>query len=152
MRKAFKNFIEGLKKDERGMTLVELLAVIVILAIVGAIAFVVIGNVIENSRQDAHISNAQQIINAAELYQSSGSDVEEGNIELTDFDTLADVIADPWGDADYRTTFTLTYDDEDGFEIASAGGGDTNECAFEAKSKAELSTDGRSICNPGGED
>ena len=45
MRKMMKRF-----KNEKGLTLVELLAVIVILAIVGAIAFVMIGNVMENAK------------------------------------------------------------------------------------------------------
>ncbi len=62
MKKWMKKF-----KNERGLTLVELLAVIVILAIVAIIAFVFIGGVIENSKKDAHISNAQQIISAAKL-------------------------------------------------------------------------------------
>ena len=37
-------------KNEKGLTLIELLAVIVILAIVAAIAVPAIGNIIENSR------------------------------------------------------------------------------------------------------
>src|SRR5690625_2472633 len=57
-------------KNERGLTLVELLAVIVILAIIGTIAFVMIGNIIENSKKDAHIANAQQLIAAAKLYDA----------------------------------------------------------------------------------
>ncbi|MBL1226196.1 type II secretion system protein [Enterococcus sp. BWR-S5] len=58
-----------LLKDERGMTLVELLATVVILAIIAGIGIVAIGNVIQNSREDAAVSEIQQAMNAANLYQ-----------------------------------------------------------------------------------
>lgn len=58
-------------KDERGMTLVELLATVVILAIIAGIGIVAIGNVIQNSREDSAVSEVQQAMNAAKLYQSS---------------------------------------------------------------------------------
>jgi len=55
-------------KNEKGLTLIELLAVIVILAIVAAIAIPAIGNMLENSRYNAAKSDAINIINAANLY------------------------------------------------------------------------------------
>ena len=54
-------------KDQRGMTLIELLAVIVILAIISAIAIPSILGLIDNSKKDAHVANAQQMINSAKL-------------------------------------------------------------------------------------
>ncbi|WP_086348139.1 type II secretion system protein [Candidatus Enterococcus clewellii] len=62
-----------LLKDERGMTLIELLATVVILAIISGIGLVAIGNVIQNSREDAAVADIQQAMNAAKLYQSSPS-------------------------------------------------------------------------------
>ncbi|MCB5953427.1 prepilin-type N-terminal cleavage/methylation domain-containing protein [Enterococcus sp. CWB-B31] len=60
-----------LLKDERGMTLIELLATVVILAIIAGIGVVAIGNVIQNSREDAAVADVQQALNAAKLYQAS---------------------------------------------------------------------------------
>lgn len=55
-------------KNEKGLTLIELLAVIVILAIVLAIAIPAIGNIIENSRLNGVKSDAINVINAANIY------------------------------------------------------------------------------------
>ena len=57
-----------LVKNEKGLTLIELLAVIVILAIVAAIAVPAIGNIIENSRIKAVKADAINILNAANIY------------------------------------------------------------------------------------
>ncbi len=95
-----KKWLKRLKKDERGLTLVELLAVVVILAIVAAIAFISIGNVIENSKKDAHIANAQQIISAAKLYEASGGEIAADGNDTVNLDTLEELV-DPWGDGSY---------------------------------------------------
>ncbi|MBQ6459258.1 MAG: prepilin-type N-terminal cleavage/methylation domain-containing protein [Exiguobacterium sp.] len=58
-------------KDERGLTLVELLVVVVILGIIAAIAVVAIGGIIENSRKDAMVADARQMISSAKLYTAS---------------------------------------------------------------------------------
>ncbi|WIV18204.1 prepilin-type N-terminal cleavage/methylation domain-containing protein [Paenibacillus polygoni] len=54
--------------DEKGFTLIELLAVIVILAIIAVIAIPLIGNVIDNSKEDGDLATARQIYDAARLY------------------------------------------------------------------------------------
>ena len=55
-------------KNEKGLTLIELLAVIVILAIISAIAIPAIGNIIENTRYNAAKADAINVLNAANLY------------------------------------------------------------------------------------
>ena len=55
-------------RNEKGLTLVELLAVIVILAIITAIAIPAFGKIIDNSRIKSEKANAIRVIEAAELY------------------------------------------------------------------------------------
>lgn len=55
-------------KNEKGLSLVELLAVIVILGIVAAIAIPAIGNIIENSRYNAVKADAINVLSGAQIY------------------------------------------------------------------------------------
>lgn len=55
-------------KNKKGVTLVELLAVIVILGIIAAIATVTIGNMVENQRARAAEATFDSIEEAARLY------------------------------------------------------------------------------------
>jgi type IV pilus assembly protein PilA len=59
-------------KDQRGLTLVELLAVIVILGIIAAIAVPSIGGLVNKSKDDAALADAIQIIGAAKLANAAG--------------------------------------------------------------------------------
>lgn len=63
-----RKFIQNKLKEQKGLTLIELLAVIVILAIVAAIAIPAIGNIIENSRNGAVKSDYQNALAAANVY------------------------------------------------------------------------------------
>ncbi len=140
-----KKLLKRLKQDERGLTLVELLAVIVILGIVGVIAFVAIGNVIENSKKDAHIANAQQVISAVELEEASGNtlDGSSENANAKGLDSVGE-LTDPWDTSnteDYN--FKVGRDDSDEIVISS----DHSKCSFTKTTKSDLISKGREICN-----
>ncbi|GEN82330.1 hypothetical protein SLU01_06420 [Sporosarcina luteola] len=63
-----KKWLKKHLKNEKGLTLVELLAVIVILGIIAAIAVPSIGKVIDNTRVNAAKADAINAIEAAKLY------------------------------------------------------------------------------------
>jgi len=135
-------------KNERGLTLVELLAVIVILAIIAIIAFVMIGNVMENSKKDAHIANAQQLIAAAKLYDATEESLDKrqnkqiNSKELQEKGYL-DPLIDPWEKEPYQGTVTKTVS-TDGVEFKVTLNG--KECNIADASEAQLAKDRDEVC------
>ncbi|UNL84359.1 type IV pilin protein [Priestia koreensis] len=75
-------------KNQKGLTLIELLAVVVILGIIAAIAIPSIGNIIQKSKEDAVKSDAMQVISAAKTYVSANG-IPEGT---TPAGTMTDVV------------------------------------------------------------
>lgn len=74
--------IRQILKNQKGLTLVELLAVVVILGIIAAIAVPSIGGIINNTKKDAHIANAEMMVSAARLAVTSG-EIEDSDNEIT---------------------------------------------------------------------
>lgn len=62
-----------LLKNQKGLTLIELLAVIVILAIIAAIAIPAIGNIINNSKDKAILSDAAGVLAGAKIAIADGA-------------------------------------------------------------------------------
>ncbi|MGA4518578.1 prepilin-type N-terminal cleavage/methylation domain-containing protein [Solibacillus silvestris] len=78
-------------KNEKGLSLVELLAVIVILAIVAAIAIPAIGNIIESSRVKAAKADAANVLSAAQIYFTENANENTFSKATTNY---ADYITD----------------------------------------------------------
>lgn len=108
-------------KKEKGFTLVELLAVIAILGIIVAIAVPVVGNVIDNSKEDAYDANIELIINAARLADVSGEFNTSGMTpeELNTAGYLQNIPENPYSDSPFKGKVTKN---ENGvFEYDSSG-------------------------------
>lgn len=86
------NRIKKMLKREKGFTLVELLAVIVILGIIVAIAIPAIGSIIGTAESDADEAEETLVLDAARLYE-----VQHGELDATGI-TIEDLISDGYLD------------------------------------------------------
>lgn len=106
-------------KDQKGLTLIELLAVIVILGIVAAIAVPSIGGIIDNSRVGAVKADAMTALNAANLYFV---DSETGVGEVTVTELVSNGFLESEASLDITTTpITTVKRDATGTTITGSG-------------------------------
>ncbi|NYF25019.1 prepilin-type N-terminal cleavage/methylation domain-containing protein [Sporosarcina sp. JAI121] len=92
-----KKFLQKRLGNEKGLTLVELLAVIVILGIIAAIAIPSIGNVVQSSREKAVIVDAQNVLAAGNLYFLENTDKTSATLSSGAGDSLIPVYVDNQG-------------------------------------------------------
>ncbi len=79
-------------KNEKGLTLIELLAVIVILAIVAAIAIPAIGNIINNQRDKAILSDVSGFVSSAKIAFADGSCGDDDKCNITEVEFKSEKI------------------------------------------------------------
>lgn len=145
-----KKKLQKLMKNEKGLTLVELLAVIVILGIIAAIAIPAIGGIIDNSRQDAHIANAEAMVSASRLAVISENVSDNTrfyavNAATDEFDLVAGdymeaAPQDPEEDATYGSAFV---DYEDGEYLVTLGTEDETGEYFQGDAITIIREEGR---------
>ncbi|GEK29794.1 hypothetical protein KZO01_01030 [Kurthia zopfii] len=87
-----RNLLNKKLNNEKGMTLIELLAVIVILAIIALIAIPAIGNIISNSKSKAILADATTIISGAKTAIADGSCTESGKTTTCTGENLKDFV------------------------------------------------------------
>ncbi|TYS66147.1 prepilin-type N-terminal cleavage/methylation domain-containing protein [Bacillus infantis] len=108
-------------KNEKGLTLIELLAVIVILGIIAAIAIPSIGGIIQKSKEDAVKADAIQVINGAKLYVAANGVPKAG--ETLKAAELESYVDKPKLKEDYSVEVTTTGDKTDFTITATAEAG-----------------------------
>jgi|LGVE01.1.fsa_nt_gb type IV pilus assembly protein PilA len=101
--------------NNKGVTLIELLIVIVVLGIISAFAIPAVGTIITNTEKDAIVADALAIENAAKLYCAQTTCASD---EGLDWDELSPYVSS-FNDSYYEET-----DTGDSAVIAQLGSGD----------------------------
>lgn len=127
-------------KNEKGLTLIELLAVIVILGIIAAIAIPSIGGIIQKSREDAVKADAIQVLNAAKVYMASNN-VENGSENTMDQEVLAEYV-DFEGEG--FGTYEVSYKDGK-YELTAEGDAGSETIKFENATIKGIKASGKSL-------
>lgn len=109
-------------KDQSGMTLIEVLAVVVILGIITSIATIAILGVIEKSRSQAMVANAITLRDAARYYVSEKIVRTEDYTDKISYKTLYDegfieIIRDPDTKKELDPTKNTSYAKMNGREV-----------------------------------
>lgn len=75
-----RNKLKKIWNKEDGFTLVELLAVIVILGVILAIAIPGIGNIVDNARTNTEKQQQELVVDAAKMYVLDGNTIDSNGI------------------------------------------------------------------------
>ncbi|WP_342559234.1 prepilin-type N-terminal cleavage/methylation domain-containing protein [Metasolibacillus sp. FSL K6-0083] len=136
-------------KNEKGLTLIELLAVIVILAIVAAIAVPAIGNIIAKSQDRAILAEASNILSGAKIAAVDGACGDDNICSNSELGAYVDgVTLDTTDNATYNATakeWSITYGKLDEIKLDEYKVGTT---ATETAINTALKNAGGSVTTP----
>ncbi|MBN2876560.1 MAG: prepilin-type N-terminal cleavage/methylation domain-containing protein [Bacilli bacterium] len=107
-------------KNERGLTLIELIAVLVILGIIAAIAVPTIGNTINAQRERAAEAEWSAIMSSAELYLAQNSDATFSMDDLFNNDYISENVVLESDDEGTIITSSTDIFEDDGGSVAIA--------------------------------
>lgn len=94
--------------NNKGVTLIELLIVIVVLGIISAFAIPAVGTIIENTNKDAILADAIAIENAAKLYCASHTCAADETLHWGELEAYVSSFADDYyEDTDTGDTVAL---------------------------------------------
>lgn len=132
-----------LLKDERGLTMVELLATVVILAIILGIGALAIGQVIQNSKEDAQVAEVQNAYQSAEMYFTSTNNRAGTSFNLEEVNDANYLQSTAWVGDMKKVLFTVDTNGALLMNISEAGmlkaGTSASSIAFDAaKTKAQI--------------
>lgn len=125
MKKLLKN-----RLNQKGLTLIELLAVIVILAIIAAIAVPAIGGIINRSEDKALMADASNILSGAKLAVLAGDCVISDNATASTNATSTctdENIDDYVENIDPAATYAVTKDEDGLWVVTYSGFDDLNQ-------------------------
>ncbi|MEC2076790.1 type II secretion system protein [Metabacillus fastidiosus] len=97
-------------KNQRGLTLIELLAVIVILGIIAAIAVPAVNAIMNKSKEDALVVEARNVVNAAKMYVADKKPGTNVTFSKTAKDQKDHTLADYLDNAPDTYSLIVTYD------------------------------------------
>ncbi|MCM3637278.1 prepilin-type N-terminal cleavage/methylation domain-containing protein [Sporosarcina luteola] len=132
-----KKLLQKRLNNEKGLTLVELLAVIVILGIIAAIAVPSIGNIITNSKVNALKADGQNVLAAANMYF-----VENNTVKTVDSEILKTegFLEDAGGFAAAGGVKATVSKVDSGNTISGTSANGDTKVAFEGATNKDIST------------
>lgn len=132
-----------MKLNKNGFTLVELLAVIVILATIIMIAAPNVSTYLENSRKKAYILNAKQVVEAVSNDALINGGKNAYNIEDINklLDTKHRLVQSPYGQSYSEGSYVKVEKDSDGETVYKICLTDTGRNGIEESSYDELTDD-----------
>ena len=138
-----------MKLNKNGYTLIELLAVIVILATIVMIAAPNVSGYLESSRKKAYVLNAKQVVEAVSNDVLMNGSKSAYNIE--DINKLLDskhrLVTSPYGQSYSNGSYVKVEKDDTGNNVYSICLTDTGKNGIELTSVADLNDDSVKVGN-----